>query len=124
MMAWARSDPDGVRAVLAALPAIDAAMVRRVAESYAAEGLGAAFVGSFSGLPYKLYAAAAGTAGTPIALFVLLTPLIRLPRFLLVAAIASLAGRCLGGRLSRVRLRGLYAAVWLAFYAAYFSIMP
>ncbi|KQT54487.1 hypothetical protein ASG43_02515 [Aureimonas sp. Leaf454] len=124
MMLWSRSDPGGVQRVLAALPAIDGAMVRDVAERYEAGGLGAAFTGSFSGIPYKLYAAAAGASGTPIAAFVLLTPLIRLPRFCLVAIVAGLAGGVLRGRRSRAASRSLYAAFWSVFYIAYFSVMP
>ncbi len=80
--------------------------------------------GSFSGIPYKLYAASAAEAGTPLLVFALLSVPIRLVRFALIAGASALLRplfhRWLGPRLSLLPL----AALWIAFYAVFWMRMP
>lgn len=80
--------------------------------------------GSFSGIPYKLYAASAAEAGTPLLAFALLSVPIRLLRFVLLAGLAALLRpllmRWLGPRLALLPL----AALWIAFYAVFWMRMP
>lgn len=122
--AWATSDPAGANAAILALPAIDEALIAATSEALAADGAAAMLRGSLSGVPYKLYALAAGSDGRPLLPFLLASPLVRLPRFLFAAlgasAISALTARRLGlrGRL------GLLAAFWLLFYGWYFATMP
>lgn len=123
MWLWASSDPDGAREALLALPAIDDALLNDTARHFMEGGFGAALSGSFSGVPYKLYAWAAGGAHAAPLPFLLMTPLLRLPRFLLVIALVACIDRLLATRWpARARLR-LLAACWVLFYAVYFTVM-
>ena len=106
---------------VAALPAIDFALMADGARGYH-EGPLAMLVGSFSGTPFKLYVLEA--AKGPQYTLLLLAPLLRLPRFLLVAlfvgGISQLLCRWFDVR-KRLAVLGL---CWVAFYAFYFSAMP
>lgn len=122
--AWAAGDPAQVAAAFEALPAIDAAMIETAAWAYRLFGFDAMLVGSFGGVPYKLFAAAAGMAGSPILGFVLASFLARVPRFLMVAIGTAAIGRLLGRWLTMRRRLALLGACWALFYAWYFATMP
>ena len=118
---WASHDPAGAAATMAALPGIDSALIAEAADRYA-HGLHAVLAGSFSGIPFKLFAleaAAQGGIG-----FLLLAPLLRLPRFLAVALFVGGISHYLK-RWMNVRQRlGLLLILWIVFYGWYFSVMP
>lgn len=108
-----------------ALPAISTEMVAEVrATMEDANWPWAMFDGSFSGIPYKLYAASAAEAHTPLLAFALWSVPIRLVRFVLLTGAAALVRplllRWLGPRLAILPL----AALWIAFYAVFWSRMP
>jgi hypothetical protein len=121
VLLWAGRDPAGAAATMAALPAVDPALIARAAAQYH-EGPLATLAGSFSGTPFKLYALeAAKQHGYSL---LLLAPFLRLPRFLAVAlfvgALSDLMSRWLD-----VRQRLLLLSVlWVLFYTFYFSVMP
>jgi hypothetical protein len=118
---WAGSDPDSAARIMAALPGIDAAMVAEAADRFH-KGPHAVLAGAFSGIPFKLFALEA--ARQPALGFLLLAPLLRLPRFLAVALFAGTISELLT-RWMTVRQRlALLAAIWVAFYALYFAVMP
>ncbi len=73
--------------------------------------------------PYKIYALAAGVLERPLPAFVLLTPLVRLPRFL-AAVLLSYAADLMLRRLSLRSRLCLLTAFWLIFYAGYYAVMP
>ncbi|HXP31308.1 MAG TPA: hypothetical protein VN832_09480 [Stellaceae bacterium] len=114
--------PDAVMAWLARVPAISPEMVARVQGDIRASGLSAMVLGPLSGTPYKIYAAAAGAQGVPYPLFLVASVLARLPRFAGLTAIAA----WLAPRIPAPRryLQITWLAIWLAFYAFYFSVMP
>ena len=121
---WAASDPASAAGAMLALPAIDAALISETRAALAADGAAAMFRGSLSGVPYKLYALAAGEGGMALAPFLLASPFVRLPRFLLAALGAAMLSRLLS---RRVGLRGrlaILAGFWLVFYAWYLAVMP
>ena len=124
---WTASDPGGVRDMLVALPAIDAAMIEATAAAYHAGGFEAMLEGSFGGVPYKLFAAAAGAGSPPDASmlpFLLASFFARVPRFLIVGLGVALVSGVLGRWLS---MRGRLVALsisWVLFYAWYFATMP
>ena len=122
--AWAGADPDGATRTVTALPGIDPALVAETARDFAASGYMAMLIGSVSGVPYKLYALAAGVQGAPLIPFLLLSPLIRLPRFLAVALLAAALGRLASRRLGLCARLGALTAFWLLFYIVYFAVMP
>lgn len=119
--AWASHDPTGAAATMAVLPGIDQALIREAADRYR-HGPHAILAGSFAGLPFKLFALEAAKHGSVG--FFLLAPLLRLPRFLLVALFVGAASHGLSRWLG-VRQRLIVVGVlWVAFYALYFAVMP
>lgn len=124
---WTASDPGAVRDLFIALPGIDAAMVERTADAYYSGGFAAMFEGSFSGVPYKLFAASAGAGSPPDASmlgFLLASFFARAPRFVIVGLGTALISGLLGRRMSlRARLLALTLG-WIVFYTWYFATMP
>lgn len=121
---WANTDPVAARASILALPAIDGALADAAHNQLTNEGAAGMLQGSISGVPYKLYALAAGTDGRSLLPFLLLTPLVRLPRFLGVALLASGISAALAPRVGlRARL-AILGLAWVLFYAWYFWTMP
>lgn len=117
---WAGRDPHGAATAMAALPAIDASLIARAAQGYK-DGALAMLAGSFSGTPFKLYALEA--AKGPDYSLLLLAPLIRLPRFLLVALFVGSVSHVLKRWLDVRRRLAVLGLSWVAFYAFYFSAM-
>ena len=121
ILLWAGNDPAAAAAAMAALPGIDPATIAEAADRYH-HGLHAVLAGAFSGVPFKLFtleAARQGGLGLLLA-----SPLLRLPRFLLVAILVAGISKVLERWMSRRARLALLAGMWLAFYAAYFSVMP
>ncbi len=79
--------------------------------------------GSFGGVPYKLYAHAAGVEGAGMAGFFLASIVARMPRFALVALVSGMAGPRLRQWLGPRRIWLVFALAWTAFYAWYFAAM-
>jgi hypothetical protein len=117
---WAGRDPSGAAAAMAALPGIDPRLVARAAEGYH-QGPLAMFAGSFSGTPFKLYALEA--AKQPDFALLLIAPLLRLPRFLVVALFVGGVSHLLSRWLDVRRRLILLGLLWVAFYAFYFAAM-
>jgi hypothetical protein len=118
---WASHDPPGAARTMAALPGIDPSLVTEAARRYA-EGFDAVLAGSFSGIPFKLFGLEAAKQGG--LLFLVLSPLLRLPRFLAVALFVGGISHFLE-RWMMVRQRlALLLVLWTVFYAWYFSVMP
>ena len=119
--------PKDVYPVLIAVPAIDEALVAQVEADWDARGALGMMIGSFSGVPYKLYAFAAGLAGERSLLwfgwFVLVSILARLPRFVLVALVSGWAGPRLVARFGARAVWAGFGVAWAAFYAWYWSVM-
>lgn len=78
---------------------------------------------AFTGRPYRVHAAAA-PGRVPAAALVAATPVVRLPRFLIVALAFGLIGARLRPRLTLPRLLALHVAGWAVFYAVYWSLTP
>ena len=123
---WARGDPSMVHAVMWLVPGIDDDLVLQVINDWHENGALGMAAGSFSGVPYKLYAFAAGTMGggwNTLALFVFASILARLPRFLLVALVSGWAGPRLVARFGARPVWAVFVLAWAAFYAVYWSAM-
>lgn len=119
--AWASRDPAGAAATMAMLPGIDQALIGEAADRYR-HGLHAILAGSFAGIPFKLFALEAAKEGSVA--FFLLAPLLRLPRFLLVAVFVGTVSHGLSRWLGLRQRLALLAVLWVAFYAFYFAVMP
>jgi membrane protein YqaA with SNARE-associated domain len=123
MCLWAAYEPDIARSTIAALPAVSTAMIERVEQALIRDGYLAMLSGSFSGVPFKIYAVAAGAQHRPPFPFVLFSFFARLPRFFAVVLLTAMLGKVAARWLSVRSCLWLLAGFWLAFYAGYFSIM-
>lgn len=125
VMAWAAADPAGSRAAIESLPGIDAALFDTAAAGMAWPNYGwwGMMEGAFRGVPYKLYAHAAGVNGASMAVFFVASVIARLPRFVLLALLGSLIGPPLRRRLQPRVLWALFMVAWAVFYAGYFALM-
>lgn len=121
VLVWAGSDPGGAARTMAALPGIDAGLVAEAADRFD-KGYPAVLAGAFSGIPFKLFALEAAKQGALG--FLLLAPLLRLPRFIAVALFAGTASKLLASRMTVKQRSGLLVALWVVFYAFYFAVMP
>lgn len=123
MLHWAASDPAGSRIMLESLPGISPALLDSAAAEWREGGAFAMLAGSFQGVPYKLYAHAAGIGGAGVAMFFTASIIARLPRFLLIALAFGALRPQLKKRLPQRVIWVLFAAGWSLFYAAYFTSM-
>ena len=121
---WGANDLQTARHVLDALPAISIDMLDRAQHALASDGMFAAFIGSFSGTPYKVFAVHAASAGIPLPVFVLASIPVRGVRFVLLAAIARGFARYVVPGWSAQRLYRVWAVAWVVNYAIYWTIMP
>ena len=121
VLVWAGNDPAGATRVMTALPAIDANMAREAAARFH-QGPLAVLAGAFSGIPFKLFALEA--AKERATGFLLLAPLLRLPRFVAIALFVAAISGGLERRMTVRQRLALLAALWTLFYAFYFAVMP
>lgn len=123
---WARSDPAMVHVAFYFVPAIDDALILEVGEDWRDNGVLGMALGSFRGVPYKIYAFWAGFEGGgagALALFFLASILARLPRFMMVALVSGLVGPRLTRRFGARAVWAAFAVAWAGFYAIYWSAM-
>lgn len=126
MFYWGRNDIIGVLALIEKLPAISPQMIDKVmVQMHGMHPFVSMLIGSFQGTPYKIYASIAASVHIPIWQIVLFTPLIRLPRFLLVAGITNIAAKYARKIIATEKIIFWLAIVlWAGFYVLYWTIMP
>ncbi|MCK9541840.1 MAG: hypothetical protein M0R03_07405 [Novosphingobium sp.] len=120
MLHWAAAAPKASRAALDLVPGIGPGMIGEAAAAWEADGFVAMLAGAFAGVPYKLYAHAAGMAHAEPAAFVLMSVAARLPRFLMVSALSAILGQWLRKWLDPRQMIATFAGFWVLFYYAYF----
>jgi len=121
---WGATDLDGARRVLDALPAISIGMLDRAQHALATDGMFAALLGSFSGVPYKVFAIHAASAGIALTTFLLASIPVRGIRFVLLVLITRALARYVVPNWTAARLQLAWALLWIVFYAFYWSAMP
>lgn len=104
------------------LPGINRDLVANVGQAVSEQGAVALFPGMLRGQPYKLFAVHAGVQEISLPLFLGISFVARLGRFLLTAVVAWSCARALRRHPPRVLFR-LHALVWVAFYLVYFFAM-
>jgi membrane protein YqaA with SNARE-associated domain len=122
--AWGAADLNGARHVLDALPAISVEMLDHAQNALANDGMLAAFMGSFSGVPYKVFAVQAASAGIPLSVFVLASIPVRGIRFVLLTMMTRALARYAVPTWSVKRLQRAWAVIWIVNYAIYWTVMP
>ena len=118
-----QDNPEPVRNLFAALPAIDTAMIASVRSQLEQNGLAALFVGPLIGTPYKIYALEAANLGLGFIGFLLVSIPARLIRFGVVTLIVATLSTLLGPRLSLRQRQYLLVSCWAVFYAWYFHVI-
>ncbi|MEO9529547.1 hypothetical protein [Roseibium sp.] len=123
LLVWscAGAFPEASRAVLLHVPGVSDntfAAVRQLLENGLFEGM---LRGAFAGVPYKIFAAEAGYAGVGFWHFALVSPLARLPRFIVVCLVVRGLSHLVGQRLSDGAKLRLCLGLWTLFYGVYFS---
>jgi membrane protein YqaA with SNARE-associated domain len=116
MYHWGATRPEVAVPIVAAVPAVGTAMMENAAAAMHERGVIAPILGPLTATPYKVYAVQAAAAGIPLWLFMVISPIARLPRFLLATLLAAGAARALPRASSRT-LFGIWAATWIAIYA-------
>ena len=123
MSLWAARAPEDALSLLAALPAIDRAMIEGVAKTLADDGLIGLFAGAVTGVPYKIFAVQAAQLSVPLPLFLLVSVPARLFRWILVYVLVRLVASLLEKRVSCKVLWIIWAAFWVLFYGFYFAAL-
>jgi hypothetical protein len=119
---WSSASPGAAHEAIVRVPFVREAMFTRVDEGFRAHGLLAIFLGSVSGIPYKLYAVEAPKFSGQ-AVFLLATPPARLVRFLLVWAVFGAVAQWLQRKYvwQRWRCALFYALIWMISYTIYWG---
>ena len=119
-----RFDPEGIRRFLDTAPAVSPEMIADAEARLRVGPVGALFAGAFSGMPYKVLAATAPSAGVNPVEFLILGAPARLSRFMAVTLFAAALNRILARWLGQKLREATLAAVWAGFYAAFWLLMP
>lgn len=122
LFGWASRDVVAARSVVARVPFVTTAMFTRVDESYRLRGIGAVFLGPLTGTPYKLYAVEAPAFVNELAFLAATVPA-RAERFVVVCLLFGVPAAWIRKKwkLSNGRFMLIHGAVWIAFYAFYWS---
>lgn len=119
---WSERSPAAAHAAVVHVPFVRESMFTQVQDGFRKDGVMAMAIGSFSGLPYKLYAVEAPKYCRATT-FLLASPPARAIRFLLVwfgfGAVAAWLRKYRGTRAAT--LLKIYAAIWFACYALYWG---
>lgn len=122
MYALAARNPDGILALVAAVPLVGESMVAEIGALVNRSGLQTLIVAPFEGVPYKIYAAQAGVQSMPLLPFIGQSILARAIRILPMTLGAGLIGHLLRKthRWNNRIILGLYALLWIGIYTAYY----
>ena len=123
MYVFGARDAEAARTFLDHVPAINPALITRVAGQISEGGLLAVLIGPLKGIPYKIYAVEWGARGGSFLAFLLISIPARYIRFVL----ATLAARGIAGVIEpltghRAGIEiSILMIIWVAFYGYYFS---
>ena len=121
---WAENFPGAVRSFLIGLPAIDAAMVDGAGGALSASPLAALLKGAVTGVPFKVFAAAAPQAGLSVGAFLMLGFIARLARYVGAVVLATLAVALIPALRDRHTAMLTWMLFWVGFYGLYWGLMP
>lgn len=119
----AQRDYASARRLVERVPAISPAMVDHAGQQIGRHGVGAFFLGSVTGTPYKIYAIHAGHARQSMPAFVLASFVARLARFLAAGLITRGIVRAMPTAWRHRRAAIILALFWIGLYAAYWGVM-
>lgn len=123
MYGFAHYAPDTARTVVAAVPAINDALIASVQQQTRQHGLLALFVGPLTGTPYKIYAVQAGVQGISLLSFIAVSVPARLARFVALVLLTFAISRALQRCWTLRTIQRVLIACWSVFYVWYFFVM-
>jgi len=121
---WGSLDPQSAQSFMALLPGIDTSMIDSVNLAVSTDGPRSLLEAPLRGEPYKLYAGAAGMAGSSPFELAMWTVPGRLWRFVALSGLFGLIRTGLNRAMGRPPERALimiWAAFWLIVYAVFWS---
>lgn len=120
MWRYGVSDPAAATRLLAAIPFVSPAMIATgMAGMATADWPLAMLKGSVTGIPYKVYAVAAGKEGLTALLFFGITIPVRLARFAIASCVVAAISALLRRRLDLRHRLMLLATFWVLFYGEF-----
>jgi membrane protein YqaA with SNARE-associated domain len=123
MRRWGRGNPQAARHAIGVVPGISPRMIERVERDLRQQGLRAMLLGPLRGVPYKIYAVAAGGLRYDRLQFVLFSVPARVPRLILLTAAACGLNGLARGHLSTGARCAILGVIWGVFYVWYFRAM-
>lgn len=124
MYHWGGDDPGGIVASLDGVPAISGAMIEEVRREIAGDWQSALFGAAFTGVPYKIFAGLAPSAGIALPIFLAVSVPARAARFLAIWLVVGVLSRLVATRLGKRQQIGLLTVIWIVFYALYWLSTP
>jgi membrane protein YqaA with SNARE-associated domain len=122
MWLWGRNDPATAQHVMLLVPAIGPDLIARTARDMAGFWPLNLVLGAVTGVPYKLYAVAAGTQGIALFWFVPASFVARLLRFLFSAGLTSVGVEIFDRFGRRNWAFAVLTVGWALLYTVYFSL--
>jgi membrane protein YqaA with SNARE-associated domain len=116
MYLWGAANPETALPAVTAVPAVGGEMMARAFDDMQRIGPWAVVLGPLSATPYKVYAVQGAAAGMPYWLFLLISPIARLPRFVMASLVAGGASRLLGKYVDRKVIYTLWLLAWITVY--------
>lgn len=123
MYHWGAQSSQQAQRMVERVPAIDGAMISRVAEELRDPGVLSVVRGPFTGTPYKVYAIQAAAAGISLGSFLLISIPARLLRFVMITLLAHYAIKAVRAMGVTTPATVLLALAWTLNYLIYFSVM-
>ncbi len=108
--------------IMVQLPAVDGAMIERVAAALSEQGPTSVLWGPLTGTPYKLFAAQAAEAAISLPVFMAISIPARLIRFVLVTMVVHRLYGWVTRRCSQATADKVLLAGWASFYLVYFVL--
>ncbi|QFT31291.1 hypothetical protein FIV00_12435 [Labrenzia sp. THAF82] len=115
--------PQETKALLLWVPGISQTTFNKVGQLLSNGTYSGMVVGAFTGVPYKIFAAEAGSTNLNPVLFLLLSPLARLPRFAVIVLVTWSLSRLTRGHMSNAAMLALCLTLWILFYVFYFAMV-
>jgi membrane protein YqaA with SNARE-associated domain len=116
MYFWGAHQPETAQKIVTSLPAIGPGVMAHARDGMVNQGSLAIVFGPLTATPYKTYAVQASPVGMPYWLFLLITPIARLPRFLMVSLLAGSFAHLAGRWLSSSAIYAIWLIAWLTVY--------
>jgi len=126
MVIWGANNPEAALQTLDHVPAISPPLIEQIDQNIAEGWRSALFWGGFKGQPIKIYAVLLGANGIGWASILPMILLARFVRFFITVSLAQGLKSGLTALLPPKRAKkaifALWAAIWMAIYAVYFSL--